>query len=53
MPNRRRKFYSYTSLLDKSDVKPLTQELNPSAKRRLTRCFTGDFASLTVHFVYA
>jgi hypothetical protein len=24
---------------------PLTPELNPSAQRRLTRFFTGDFAS--------
>jgi hypothetical protein len=24
---------------------PLTPELNPSAQRCLTRCFTGDFAS--------
>jgi hypothetical protein len=36
-------------LLD--DLKPLTPELNPSAQRCLTRFFTGDFASLTVHFV--
>jgi hypothetical protein len=26
-------------------VNPLTQELNPSAQRCLTRFFTGDFAS--------
>jgi hypothetical protein len=26
---------------------PLTPELNPFAKRCLTRFFTGDFASLT------
>jgi hypothetical protein len=26
-------------------------ELNPSAQRLLTRFFTGDFASWTVHFV--
>jgi hypothetical protein len=31
---------------------PLTPELNPSAQRCLTRFFTGDFASWTVHFVY-
>jgi hypothetical protein len=30
---------------------PLTPELNPSAQRCLTRYFTGEFASLTVHFV--
>jgi hypothetical protein len=30
---------------------PLTPELNPSAQRRLTRFFAGDFASWTVHFV--
>jgi hypothetical protein len=29
----------------------LTPELNPSAQRYLTRFFTGDFASWTVHFV--
>jgi hypothetical protein len=32
-------------------VNPLTPELNPSAQRCLTRFFTGDFASWTVHFV--
>jgi hypothetical protein len=30
---------------------PLTSELNPSAQHSLTRFFTGDFASLAVHFV--
>jgi hypothetical protein len=30
---------------------PLTPEWNPSAQRCLTRLFTGDFASWTVHFV--
>jgi hypothetical protein len=30
---------------------PLTPELNPSAQRCLTRFFTVDFASSTVHFV--
>jgi hypothetical protein len=29
----------------------LTQELNPSEQRRLTRFFTCDFISWTVHFV--
>jgi hypothetical protein len=29
---------------------PLKPELNPSAQRCLTRLFTGDFASWTVHF---
>jgi hypothetical protein len=32
-------------------LNPLTPELNPSAQRCLTRFFTGDFASWTVHFV--
>jgi hypothetical protein len=32
-------------------INPLTPELNPSAQRCLTRFFTGDFASWTVHFV--
>jgi hypothetical protein len=32
-------------------VNLLMPELNPSAQRRLTRFFTGDFASWTVHFV--
>jgi hypothetical protein len=32
-------------------VNPLTPELNPSAPRCLTRYFTVDFASWTVHFV--
>jgi hypothetical protein len=31
--------------LGQSKIKPLTPELNSSAQRRLTRCFTGDFAS--------
>jgi hypothetical protein len=30
----------------------LSAELNPSAQRCLTRFFTGDFASWTVHFVH-
>jgi hypothetical protein len=30
---------------------PLTSELNPSAQRCLTKLFTGDFASWTIHFV--
>jgi hypothetical protein len=30
---------------------PLTPELNPCAQRCLTRIFTGDFSSGTVHFV--
>jgi hypothetical protein len=37
--------------LDAYDINPLTPELNPSAQRCLTRFFTGDFASLTAHFV--
>jgi hypothetical protein len=32
-------------------LNPLTPESNPSAQRCLTRYFTGDFASWTVHFV--
>jgi hypothetical protein len=32
-------------------INPLTPELNPCAQRCLTRFFTGDFASWTVHFV--
>jgi hypothetical protein len=28
----------------KYEINPLTPELNPSAKRCLTRCFTGDIA---------
>jgi hypothetical protein len=31
-------------------VNPLTPELNPSEQRCMTRFFTGDFASWTVHF---
>jgi tetrahydromethanopterin S-methyltransferase subunit B len=31
-------------------LNPSTPELNPSAQRCLTRYFTGDFASWTVHF---
>jgi hypothetical protein len=33
------------------EINPLTPELNPSELRCLTRFFTGDFASWTVHFV--
>jgi hypothetical protein len=32
-------------------INSLTPELNPSAQHCLTRFFTGDFVSLTVHFV--
>jgi hypothetical protein len=32
-------------------LNPLTPELNPSAQRCMTRFFTGDFSSWTVHFV--
>jgi hypothetical protein len=32
-------------------INPLTPELNPSAQRCLTRFFTGDFSSSTVHIV--
>jgi hypothetical protein len=34
-----------------SIISPLTPELNPSAQRCLTKFFTGDFASSSVHFV--
>jgi hypothetical protein len=33
------------------DFNPLTPKLNPSAQRWVTRFFTGDFASWTVHSV--
>jgi hypothetical protein len=33
------------------DLNPLTPELIPSSQRSLTRFFTEDFASWTVHFV--
>jgi hypothetical protein len=33
-----------------NNINNLTPELNPSAQRCLTRFFTGDFASWTVHF---
>jgi hypothetical protein len=33
------------------NINPLTPELNSSTQRCLTRFFTGDFASWTVHFV--
>jgi hypothetical protein len=32
-------------------INTLTPELNPSAQRCLTRFFTGDFVSWTVHLV--
>jgi hypothetical protein len=32
-------------------INPLTPELNPSMQRCLTRFFTGDFASGTLHFI--
>jgi hypothetical protein len=32
-------------------INPVTPELNPSAQRCLTRFFTGNFASWTVHFL--
>jgi hypothetical protein len=40
-----------TALNATQSVNSLTPELNPSAQRCLTRFFTGDFVSLTVHFV--
>jgi hypothetical protein len=40
-----------TSYFLTTDLNPLTPELNPFAQRCLTRFFTGDFASWTVHFV--
>jgi hypothetical protein len=42
---------SYKYWLFVSDFNPLTPELNPSAQRCMTRFFTGDFATWTVHFV--
>jgi hypothetical protein len=33
------------------NINALMMELNPSTKRCLTRFFTGDFASWTVHFI--
>jgi hypothetical protein len=33
------------------DFNHLTPELNPSAQSCLTRFFTGDFASWTLHFI--
>jgi hypothetical protein len=42
---------TYSSRLSRAEVNLLTPELNPSAQRCLTRFFTGDFASWTVHFV--
>jgi hypothetical protein len=38
-------------VLKAAELNPLTLELNRSAQRCLTRFFTGDFASWTVHFV--
>jgi hypothetical protein len=35
-----------------TEISPLTPELNPSAQRCLTRFFTGEFGSWTVHFVH-
>jgi hypothetical protein len=40
-----------TLISSPNSFKLLTPELNPSAQRCLTGFFTGDFASLTVHFV--
>jgi hypothetical protein len=48
-------YYQNASGINKRDtainINPLTPELNPSAQRYLTRYFTGDFASWTMHFV--
>jgi hypothetical protein len=38
-------------LLKASLINHLKPELNPSTQRCLTRFFTGDFASCTVHFL--
>jgi hypothetical protein len=43
-----RRWLSYNG---RAYINPLMLELNPSAQRCLTRSFTGDFASLTVHFI--
>jgi hypothetical protein len=40
-----------TPLCYRQHINPLTPELNPSARHCLTRIFTGDLASWTVHFV--
>jgi hypothetical protein len=40
-----RKLCSFKILGFHIGINPLTPELNPSAQRRLTRFFTGDFAS--------
>jgi hypothetical protein len=42
---------TYHILSNSFFINPLTPELNPSAQRCLTRSFTADFASWTVHFV--
>jgi hypothetical protein len=34
-----------------SEINPLTPELNPFEQRCLTKLFTGNFASLTMHFI--
>jgi hypothetical protein len=49
-----RKFVSMIQLLyfHPWNFNPLTPELNSSAQRCLTRFFTGDLASWTVHFVH-
>jgi hypothetical protein len=46
-----RKYMTVCSYVEHPYFNPLTQELNPSAHRWLTRFFTGDFSSWTVHFV--
>jgi hypothetical protein len=43
--------YKTGKLLALHYVNPLTPELNLSSQRCLTRFFTWDFASCTVHFV--
>jgi hypothetical protein len=44
-------FHTTTCYFCQIQLNPLTPELNASAQRCLTRFFTGDFASWTVHFV--
>jgi hypothetical protein len=48
---RKRTYFEHIDLYRRLLFKPLMPQLNPSAQGCLTRFFTGDFASLTVHFV--
>jgi hypothetical protein len=44
-------FFQKQLHLDENWINPLAPKLNPSAQGCLTRFFTADFASWTVHFV--